>query len=183
MDTKKKVLLTGAALAALAPVGAKDAGAVTSANVNIQAIVLRAIALTPQTSLNFGAFSQTGGAGTIVLPPGGGALTYGAGLNAAGLPVPTDAIVQIKATKGINIDLKVTAASATIVNATAKTMKVNNFLIDEAAGMSAFVSAAAVTAKLAAGTATFEVGGTLNVGANQAAGTYTGTFTVSAAYQ
>lgn len=182
MDTKKKVLLTGAALAALAPVAAKDAGAVTSANVNIQAIVLRAIALTPVTSLNFGAFSQTGVAATIVVPPGGGAPVYGAGLNAAGAPVPTDAIVTIKATKGINIDLKVTAVNETIVSGLNK-MQVNNFKIDEAAGMSAFASAATVTAKLTAGTATFEVGGTLNVGLNQAAGTYTGTFTVSAAYQ
>lgn len=181
MDIKKKVLLTGgAALVSLSPMLADDASA-ASKSIKMQAIVLRAIQLTQLTSLNFGTFSVTG-ASTAVQAPGGG-ITYNAGLNAIGAPANSDAVVQIKASKGYAIDLSVAAATATIVNGTAKTMKVNAFKLDEAAGMGAFASGSNVTITLSANTASFEVGATLNVGAGQAAGTYTGTFTVNANYQ
>lgn len=180
METKKKVLLTGAALLAAAPVVVPDVAYAASKNIDIKAIVLRTIQLTQVDSLDFGTFSVNA-AGNIALPAGGGAPVY-TNATPAGVSTPTDAVVQIKASKGYDIDLSVTAATNNISNGTA-TMAVKSFKIDDGANMGTFASAQTVTAKLTANTGNFEVGATLHFGLGQAAGTYTGTFTVNAAYQ
>lgn len=176
---KKKILAAGAAAVALSPVVVSKAFAATE-TVPMQAIVLQAIQLNTLSSLNFGTFSQPGGADTVVVSAAGAATNYNT-LNPVGAPVDHDGVVEIKATKGFPIVISAPAAD-TIANG-ANNMAVNAFLINDAAGMATFASAQVVTATLTANTATFNVGATLHVGAAQPAGTYTGSFTVTASYQ
>lgn len=177
---KKKILAAGAAAVALSPLVAGKAFAATE-TVSMQAIVLQAIQLTKVSDLNFGTFSVTG-AGTVVVSPAGAATTWGGGVNEIGTPADQDAVVSIKASKGYPIAISAPAAPVTIANG-ATNMNVDTFMVNEAAGMNAFASGQAVTATLTANTATFNIGATLHVGAAQPAGTYTGSFTVTASYQ
>lgn len=177
---KKKLLAAGAVAVTLSPfVVGKTAEADTEA-VPMQAIVLQAIQLNTVSSLNFGTFSQPGGADTIVVSAAGAATNYNT-LNPIGATADQDGVVEIKASTGYPIVIT-TPANDTITNGTTS-MVVDTFMVNEAAGMNAVASAQTVTVTLTAATATFNVGATLNVGAAQPAGTYTGSFNVTANYQ
>lgn len=179
MDKKK--LLLGSAIVALSGLAADEARAAT-ANIDIDAVVLQAITLAEVSPLSFGTFSVNG-ADTVTCAPGNaGNCTFGANLNEIAASTDNGAKVKIGAAVGFPIDVSVTAATEVITSG-ANTMKVNAFKIDEGTKITAFVSGNPVVATLTASPAQLEVGGVLNVGAAQAAGTYTGTFTISAAYQ
>jgi hypothetical protein len=165
-----KIVATTAVLALLASAkaGAQQNSATTSANAS--ATIVTAISLTKTADLNFGAVVAGGTSGTVVLTAAGarsatGGTTLGntAGASAAAFTVAG----QPSATYTITLP-----ASTTITFGGSATMTVNNF-----------TSSPSGTGTLSGGgSQTLSVGATLQVGASQEPGTYTGSFNVTVAY-
>lgn len=161
-------ILYALALGALL-LGARTASA---ENVTSTARIVVPLTATSGTNLRFGNIASSATAGTVTVTAasarsatGGSSLVAGAAFGAG--------VVTISAgepNRGVNITYP---ASATLTSG-ANTMTVNNF--------AASGSPATVTLN-AAGTGTFNVGGRVNVGALQATGNYTGTVTITLAYQ
>lgn len=172
--TNKKLLLAGSAMVALSSFAAGEAQAVTAVG-NISAEIVQPISLSVSQDLNFGR-ATVGLAGTVVVTPGNvRSQTGGVSLIAGG--GEQNGIIKITAASALPIDLSVTATKY-VVSAGTKTMQVDNFQLKTNAGGTKTVLTLAATTK-----ATVPLGATLNVGAAQTAGVYTGTFTVAAAYQ
>lgn len=165
-----KTLRLIAALAVLLTLAAGNASRAEAADAtaNATATVVAPIAIQKDADLDFGEVAAGNSPGTVVMSPagnrsaGGGATLGGPGGNAAsftvsGAPTFTYAITL---PTSINIDFGM------------ETMVVDNFTSDPS-GTGAIGGG---------GTQTLNVGATLNLGANQAVGTYSGTFMVTVAY-
>lgn len=156
-----KAALTGVAL--LAGFGASTAQAAT-ATATARAQILRQITLTRTADLDFGTI-VTGAAASTVDVSDAGVRTCGAGLTC------TNAV---------------SAAAFTIVGTTGETVTIAAAgpvtLTSGANTMTATLATSAAT-RVLTGTDGFTVGGSLSVGANQADGVYTGTFTATVNYQ
>ena len=179
MEMKKKVLLTGAALLSLSPMAVQKAAAAT-ASVQMQAIILQAVALASVSSLLFGTFSVTAGVNTVQVRPDGTKADSG-GVNHIGGSVFQPGVVNVKASAGYPIDLSVTAAATVDDVGAGAPMNVNAFNIQTNAGGA--LEAVTLTAGQVAAGLDVPVGATLNVNAAQLAGTYTGAFTINGNYQ
>lgn len=142
--------------------------AVTTATVT--ADVIGAIGITTQSGLSFGDMSSSGTAGTIVLSPDGtrtatGGTTFNS--TVAGNPATFD--IQGEANSTFSISLP---ASILLTDAAANNMVVDNFTsVPTPAGVLD-----------ASGQQTLLVGATLNVGSNQAFGSYSGVMSVTVVY-
>ncbi|HIL27992.1 MAG TPA: DUF4402 domain-containing protein [Micavibrio sp.] len=172
-NSKSKVLLGAATLAAAVAHGVPAAQAAT-ATIPMTAKVLAAIQITKTASMLFGSITESGAGGKVVLSnidtrsaTGGVSLIGGTGATSGGFTV--------KAATGVNYDLAFTAASATVTNGLGDTMNVTGFTLDGGAIANPYTNTAA--------TATYKMGGTLNVGAGQATGNYTCNIAVTAVYQ
>jgi hypothetical protein len=163
---RKSFILLGAALAVLA---ATPGYAANLAAANAGATLVSAISISNTTSLAFGQFVASGSAGTVQMTAGGSRFPAGGASlgNAAGAsPASFNVTGQANATYAITLPGPATIASG------ANTLTVNNF-----------GSLPSSTGTLSAGgTQTLAVGAQLQVGINQAQGNYTGTFTVTVAY-
>jgi hypothetical protein len=145
--------------------GATSAQAAT-ADASSLAKILSQVTLAKTTDLQFGTIVRSASASTVDVSTAG-ARTCGTGLVCTG--VTTAAAFDITGSGGqvvaISIPTSVTLNSG-------------------GNSMTASIAASAASATLSgAGTASFTVGGTLNVGANQADGDYVGAFTATADYQ
>ncbi len=162
------------ALAALALVlggntAAFAAQSSASANATAGARIIAPITLTKTTDLNFGDVVPGSSTGTVVLTTGGavsstGGVTLGNSTNvaAAGFTVGGQG----------SETYAVTLPSSASITSGANTMTVGTFTSNPAG-----------TGTLSAGgSQTLNVGGTLNVGASQATGSYSGSFSVTVAY-
>lgn len=141
-----------------------------SATANATANVVTPITIAKNTDLRFGKFSPGITTGTVLIATGGGrTATGGVSLSAldAGGAASFTVTGDTVATYAITLP---TNGTVTITNG-ANSMAVNDF-----------VSNPSGTGTLTAGTQNLSVGATLSVGANQAAGSYTGTFQVSVDY-
>lgn len=149
---------------------AQSSSATTSANAS--ATVVTAISLTKTADMNFADVVTGATSGTVVLTAsasptrsvtGGTLLGNSAGISSATFTVAGDP----SATYSITLP-----ASAITLTAGANTMTVDTF-----------TSSPSATGTLSAGgSQTLYTGATLNVGATQANGAYTGTFSVTVAY-
>jgi hypothetical protein len=156
----------GLALATTLCAGEVFAATATS---DVSASIVPAITITKNTDMEFADVVASGSAGTVVLSTagarsvtGGATLGNGTGAAAAAFTVSGDP----SSTYSISLP-----ASATITSAP-NTMTVNTF-----------TSSPSGTGTLSVGgTQALSVGATLQVGASQAQGTYTGTFDVTVAY-
>lgn len=135
------------------------------------------ITLTATQDLNFGTITAGGGAGTVRIDVAGARTVTGGVTEITGGGFQAQSIIAITGSTGVPIDVSMGAASYTVNNGAGDTMAVNTFQIETNGG------GTAQTITLGATSSTFPVGATLNVGAGQAAGTYTGTFTINANYQ
>lgn len=174
-STMNKALMMGTALVSLGALNAQEAQAATGTGA-MSAIVLAPIVVTNVQALHFGEMTR-GAGGTMVVTTTTGARTATGVSAVTGSGLEQQGIISIAADTGTNVDLAVTATSFTVVNGTAQTMVVDNFNIVSDAG------GTAQTVTLPASPTSFNVGATLNVGAAQASGTYTGAYTLSANYQ
>lgn len=148
--------------------GARDVTAAT-ATANVSAAIVPAITIANDTDMNFADVVASGSAGTVVLTTAGarsvtGGTTLGnaTGTAAAAFTVTGDP----SSTYSISLP-----ASATITSSP-NTMTVNTFTSNPSGTGTLGVG----------GTQALSVGATLQVGASQAQGTYTGTFDVTVAY-
>jgi hypothetical protein len=158
-------VLAGTAVLAIT-LGATSAQA-ASDTAEARARVLRALTLTNNTALEFGAVVAAAGGGTVQISAAG-ARTCGGSLTCSG----TVSAAAFDITGG-------TSGEVVTINADPS---VN--LISGANSMTATLVESAATATLdGTGAASFTVGGTLTVAANQAEGVYLGTFNVTADYQ
>lgn len=175
----KKVLLGTAAVAALG-LASQEAGAATT-NVNISAIVLAPIQVTQTRTLNFGSLTE-GGIGTLKVAvddtptAGGGVTSIGGTIQAGGFKIQGSAGAAVTVTAP-------TKATITETVGGVATMTVNAFNLAEPGPAGTTAGTLTDTSLAAASVAGYRIGGTLNVGAGQTTGTYTGTVTVTANYQ
>lgn len=136
------------------------------------------IVATATVELNFGTIAaSSAGGGVVTIDASGGrsrtgsvTLINGAGLESAGS-------VLVSGSTGVNITLSMTSTSFDVTNGGGDIMAVNDFnLVTNGGGPVEVVT-------LPVSPTSFPVGASLNIAANQAAGTYLGTFNVSAVYQ
>ena len=164
MLNKTKVALLGAmAVAAFASTNAQAATQTADARV----VILPAVQLAQNDALDFGVVASSGTAGTVILPTASDTRTCSAGVTCVGAALRGRFTVT-GAENGYVVAISV-PASATL------TSGANTMPVALTPSLTTFTSTGAAQV--------FYVGGTLSVGANQAAGTYTGTYNVSANYQ
>jgi hypothetical protein len=152
----------------LSVAAAANAQTSASASASVFAKVIQPIAIAKTADLNFGAII-TGAAGSVTVSPGGVETATGATVVN---PNPNVSAAQFTVTgEPSTAYLIVLPGSVTISNGS-QTMTVDNF------------SSTPTPAGLlsATGSQSLAVGAKLTVGANQAVGNYTGTFSVSVAY-
>lgn len=160
-----------AAAAALTVAGfatqALAAGPTATANATVSATIVRPIAITNSAGLSFGKVIADTSATTIVIAPAGA--VSGTGSRIASSPTSA-ATFNLSGEDGLAYNMAL-PASTTLNGPGGATMTVDNF------------TSSAMPATTSVAGADFNVGGTLNIGANQASGAYTGSFPVSVNYQ
>lgn len=158
------LLLVIPAAGAAAPVPAR-------VNATGKVSMLRPLSLLKQSDLDFGKLVAAG-AGTAVINPVSGATTVTGPLTPVGTAGHA-ATFTATGSKNSVVLIRIPTAAVTLtqVGGTA-TMTVSNWTLDGATNRRIPQNSAF----------NFSVGGTLNVGANQADGTYTGTFAVTVQY-
>jgi len=165
----KTVLRTAAASVAIASLAVSAPAWAATETATAEAEILAALDVTLDTTrntLDFGSIAESGSGGTATLTPAGG-FTCGAGLVCSSTTESPNFDIDGEAGATVNIAL----ASPTItLTSGANTMTV------------ALSSSAASLVLDGSGVGTFDVGGVLTVGANQAVGTYTGSLGVSVVY-
>lgn len=142
------------------------------ADVDARIVNLAVPTLNDIQELNFGAII-TGPAGTVDVSTGGAATPTGVSLvPASGVQ---QGIMRIIGNPAAQVDISMTAPSYAVSNGTA-TMNVNAFDLGNGAGNAHTVTIGGTNV------IDVNVGATLNVGAAQPTGSYTGTFTMNANY-
>lgn len=179
-----KVILGSSTLLAVGAVAHHAQAASTGVPINAE--VAAPISITQTQALNFGVLTDTGAGGTVTVGTGG-TITGSTGASSGAGGTVAAGGFEITATTGRVINVT-TPASVTIADG-GNTMTVNSFslLAPAAAGGASntgnATTGAAIAANLTAANVTgFRLGGTIVVGAGQAAGTYSGTVTVTALY-
>lgn len=164
------VSLTAAALALVALATTARAETPTPPATG-NATIIHPITVLKTKDMDFGSLSAVA-AGTAVLEPNADAFsTTGGTMAVGGAPHCAEFVGSALSSMVVNIKVQNQPATLTRVGGT-ETMTVTNFTLQ---GQSKRVLAQALSF-------TFRVGGTLNVAANQAEGTYAGTFDVTVQY-
>ena len=163
----------GAAVLLLTPSLAQAApGNTTSRAGTAAARIIRPISIVPIASLRFGVIARPSTAGTVTVSPASVVTTTGGmiGSNAInqGALAARAGTFTVAGEPGATFG--VILPPTTTVSAPGGTMIINLFTVGALAGS-------------AAGTLNIAVGGTLAVNANQAIGSYSGTYQITAAYQ
>jgi|SRR6185369_12046419 hypothetical protein len=158
-----------AALVLLVPAATLHAASIGLANGN--ALVIRPVTVTKTKDMDFGVVAVTT-AGTALLEPNADVISATGGVVlAGGNPHSAEFAGAAQSSSVVNIKVPSKPSTLTRVGGT-ETVTVSNFTLQG--------QAKRTLAK--AQSFTFRVGGTLNVAANQAEGTYVGTFDVTVQY-
>lgn len=162
--------LTAAALALCVPATMTRAAS-PSTPVNGNAVVIYPVTVTKLRDMDFGSLAVTA-AGTAVLEPNADAFTTTGGVTqVGGTPHSAQFVGAAQSSAVVNIRVPNQPSTLTRVGGT-ETMIANNFTL-QGQNKRALARAQSFT---------FRVGATLNVAANQAEGTYVGTFDVTVQY-
>lgn len=143
-----------------------------SASANASATVVANLQIANTLGMDFGTLIVDPAVpGTVVMTPAGLRTSTGGVTLVTGASTPAAATFRVTGQPNAQYVISLPAAAVTIANG-GNTMTVSDF-----------TSSPSGTGTLdGGGLQTFAVGATLNVGAAQAVGTYTGTFSVSASY-
>ena len=161
---KFKALLVAGAMTAF--VAAPFAANADSATASASATVAAPLTISKQADLSFGVIAPTGSAGTVTISTAGARTSSGVDLLSGGT---TSAASFDIAGEG-NSSYSITIPTSATLTGPGDDMTAT--LSDDAPGSPA----------LSAGAATVNIGAELAVGASQVAGAYTGSFTVTVAY-
>ncbi len=168
MGKMMKRAVLGAAVAAVAMTAGTAHAA--SATGQAKAKILRQITLTNTSDLQFATVISGATASTVVVAPTGTAVC-GPTLTCTGT------------TTAANFDIQGTNNAVVVVGGDASVTLNGDLGGTMTAGLVYSVPLVTLTAGPGTVGGSFQVGGTLNVGANQTSGNYTGTFNVTANYQ
>lgn len=162
-------VLSGSALLLPAPVHAAPVAA--TKNATGKAAILKSLSLLKVADLDFGELVVTGAGTAVINPVSGATATTGpvTPVGTAGHPATFTATGSRNSV--VNIRLPNAAVTLTRVGG-GGTMTVSNWTLDGNSNRKIPLNSAF----------NFNVGATLNIGASQADGTYTGTFTVTVQY-
>ena len=166
MDLVKFRYMAGAAAVAGIVAGVAVSVQAAGDNGNATATIIAPIAIANTTDLAFANVVASGDADTVVVSPAGGR-TCGGFLTCAG----TVSAGAFAVTGGSGATYAITLPASTTV-----TFGANNMTV------SAFTSTPSGTGTLTGGAETVSVGATIQVGASQAQGSYTGTYSVTVEY-
>lgn len=162
----RTTMVAALGLLAAGPALAQSSSATATANVTAE--IVAAIAISKTTDMNFGKVVAGGTSGTVVLSTAGvRSATGGTKLGNAG----STAAGAFSVTGESGATYSVTLPASRTISSGA-----NNMTVDT------FTSNPSGTGTLTGGSQSLAVGATLNVGASQVSGTYTGTFDVTVAY-
>jgi hypothetical protein len=137
-----------------------------SGTVDVTITIAAPISISSSGDMDFGTMVTTGTAGTVTVTPAGARSSVDVDL-LGGSP----AAASFDVTGEGNANYSTTLPSSTTLTSGGNTMTVDTFTDD-----------AGANPRLTGGSDTFNVGATLHVGATQASGTYSGTFSVTANY-
>jgi len=164
--TRIAATLAGVAVASMFA-SAAQAQASATASTGASVTIAAPIAITKTADLSFGTVVPSATAGTVAVSTAG-TRSVGGGVSELG---GTVAAAAYSVTGYTNSAYTITLPSSVSLTGPGTAMTAGTF-----------VHSAGVSPALSGGTGSFTVGATLNVGANQAAGSYTGTFDVTVAY-
>ncbi len=171
MSTQGNKLSRQLAVAAALMMAGTGAALAASANADATATIVTPIAISKTSDLLFGNIAAGTSTGTMTVS------TADVATPAGGITVPTGnagtraaAVFAVTGEGAYTYAITLPTTDQTITSG-ANTMVVNTF-----------VSNPSGTGALTAGAQTLKVGATLNVGVSQAAGSYSGAFTVTVAY-
>lgn len=153
-------------LAGVMMLGVATPAAAQTATGDVSVRILQAITVSKTADLNFGRVVAGTAAGSVVVAEDG-TRTCAAALRCLGST--TGAAFAVTGTAGETVTVAIDTPSIQLTSGANR--------------MTVALSTQTRTMTLSAGNNAFRVGGALSVGANQAAGTYTGQFTVSVNYQ
>lgn len=156
-----------AALSAAFLAFAGTAYASDTATTTATVTIAQPIAITEVQPLAFGTVSASSAAGTVVVATTGARTVTGGVTTLGGSPTAASYNVTGQGSSAYTITLP----SSTTLSGPGTAMTANNFVDD-----------AGASPTLSAGSGSFNVGATLNVNANQVAGDYSGTYTVTVSY-
>ena len=144
---------------------------ISAANVtaNASANVITPLAITEANGMDFGDVSVGTVGGTIVLATNGGRSVTG---DAEAVTGGTEAAGVYNVTGEGTKAYSITFPASAVISSAGNNMTVDNFVHD-----------AGATPALTGGADSFNVGATLNIGASQPPGAYTGTYTLTVDYQ
>lgn len=170
MDVGRRVVrLAAAALALVAPAATVRAAPTAAASGN--ALIIYPVTVVKTKDMDFGNVASTI-AGTAVIDPNADSISATGGVTlVGGTPHSAEFAGAAQSSSVVNIKVPTKPSTLTRVGGT-ETVTVTNFTLQ---GQSKRTLAKAQSF-------TFRVGGTLNVAANQAEGTYVGTFDVTVQY-
>ncbi len=177
MKTSLKIFALGLVLAGFG----MNVNAQVNATGNSAANVLKVLSISAVNPLDYGSFSVRGGVAGTILITTGGAVTPSSSINLstyAGTRSPASFLVTGEPLYTYSITVPATIA---LSETGGGAMTVNNVKVKSDSGVEGGPAALGKLIALA-GTETFTVGGTLAVGATQASGAYTGTFSVTVQY-
>ena len=170
-------------LAGIWPAAAQARGPRIAVSAAARANILTQLSFFKVDDLNFGRIIAGTAAGTVTVSPAGTrTATGGARLASDSSVRPAMFAGKGSAFQTVTIAMNANTRTLTRTGGT-QTMTMDTFTIGSTPTALLTVLATAFTISSTSGIFTFPVGATLRVGANQAPGTYVGTFTVTLLYQ
>lgn len=162
-----------ALVALTSPAAAQSASTTGAGSITI----VRPLTITKTSDMKFGTVTRpTTGSGTVTLSNAGARSVSGGITALAAGDTPTAAAFNISGEGGQSISVTIPTSFTMANGADNLTVNTTNDLIGSAAAQTLSNAAGA------AGTLAFAVGGSVAISSTQASGAYTGSFTVSAAY-
>jgi hypothetical protein len=168
-------VLAGTAIAAVG-LGATGANAATATG-DAYATIVQQVTISQTTALDFGVIAPGTTAGTAVVAASSGATPTCSG-GPSCLQGGNPGVFLVQGYGGETVQISVPTAPVTLTDGGSASMTAASFA-SSAAGPGNTVT---LSGSGGTGSATVYVGATLSVGANQAAGSYSGQFTVTANY-